>query len=412
MVPATRFVFAIPVLAALAAAFSHSREPPGFLGVDNLIDHEVSLGKMKSKHPYYHTTKEIDDEIERLEKVCDASMEVSHERGDYDVTLTMVRIRPLRSKGNATSVNRAFLLFGEHSRELISPESGLYFLRQLCGDVEMHKGQDREEFMTTHDIMMVLNANPRSRLAVESGDFCVRTNPNGVDLNRNWDEKFAGQDGSITNPGPHPFSEPETKIIKQLVEDFRPTTFMTIHSGTRGMYMPWAFDMEHLAQRNGPAMRRILEEVDSTYCECPFGAAGREVGYSCPGTCLDWVYDKLETPYAFAYEIYTGRSPVIGSADELKFRFEQQRRSVSKDGDDDGTYSGGQSLLQLSSRSAVELSEHEPPEDCFPAFNPDTKERYDSAVANWAAAYVETLSLVVKDLGMSSSKSRDAEHHL
>lgn len=405
-----RSIFAIPVLATVAAVSAHSRGRSEFLGVGNIIEHEGSVGKMKSLHPYYHTTAELDEEIDRLKTACDASMEVGREKQDDDVTLTTVRIRPAHAKGgNATTVNRAFLLFGEHSRELISPESGLYFLRQLCGDAEMHKGQDREEFLATHDVMMVLNANPRSRKVVEAGDFCVRTNPNGVDLNRNWDEKFAGQDDSNTNPGPHPFSEPETKIIKRLVEDFRPTTFMTIHSGTRGMYMPWAFDMEHLAERNGPAMRRILEEVDSTYCECPFGAAGREVGYSCPGTCLDWVYDKLETPYVFAYEIYTGRSPNTGADDELKFRFEEQRHAKETDKEDG--HSGGQSLLQLSSGalSATELSEQDLPLACFSNFNPDTKERYDDSVANWAAAYIETLSLVVKDIGSTVNKDVDTE---
>merc|ERR1719243_68210 len=65
------------------------------------------------------------------------------------------------------------------------------------------------------------------------------------------------------------------------------------------MYMPWAYDMEHLA------MLHILKALDKDHCECPFGAAGREVGYACPGTCLDWVYDKLKVPYAFAFEIYT-----------------------------------------------------------------------------------------------------------
>ena len=27
-------------------------------------------------------------------------------------------------------------------------------------------------------------------LKVEGGDFCLRVNENGVDLNRNWDEKW------------------------------------------------------------------------------------------------------------------------------------------------------------------------------------------------------------------------------
>jgi len=409
MVSSIFSIFAIPALAASLTALGS----PAFLSVDNLIDNEGSLGRMKSQYPYYHTTKELENEIERLAAVCDADMEVHRESEGHAVTLTTVRIRPAHGKVNATGVNRAFLLFGEHARELIGPESGLYFLRQLCGDAEMQQGQDRNEFLATHDIMMVLNANPRSRKVVESGDFCVRTNPEGVDLNRNWDEKFAGQDDSITNPGPSPFSEPETKILKRLVEDFRPTTFITVHSGTRGMYMPWAFDMEHLAQRNGPAMRGILEKVDNAYCECPFGAAGREVGYSCPGTCLDWVYDKLETPYVFAYEIYTGRFPDIGAEDEMKFRFEQQRHGDTKDDtDDDENDVSGQSLLQVSSQaqSAVDMSEQESPEHCFWAFNPDTHERYNSSVVNWAAAYVETLSLVVTDLQKSARQGHTAEH--
>ena len=51
----------------------------------------------------------------------------------------------------------------------------------------------------------------------------------------------------------------------------------------------------------------MLRELDEEYCQCPFGAAGREVGYSCPGTCLDYVYDELNTSYAFAFEIYVGQ---------------------------------------------------------------------------------------------------------
>jgi len=403
----TRFAFAL-AFCPRAAADALSRAQSGFLGIDTFSDDDdSSLGKMKRTHPYYHTTEEMYKEVDRLAKVCHADMEVTHET-QTDVSLKVVRVRSKQAPSNATKINRAFLLFGEHSRELISPESGLYFLRQLCGDVDMHQGQDRNEFLAASDVMLVLNANPRSRKQVESGHYCIRTNPDGVDLNRNWDEKFAKQDNSITNPGPHPFSEPETKILKRLVEDFKPTTFVTIHSGTRGMYMPWAFDMEHLAQKNGPAMRRILEEVDTDYCQCPFGAAGKEVGYSCPGTCLDWVYDKLETPYVFAYEIYTGRSPNIGDDDELKFRFEQQRKAEKHDSD------GEESLLQLFSgaQSGVDMSEEESPEVCFSQFNPDTEERYNSAVANWAAAYVNTLSLVARDMNQSPSKSISAERGL
>ena len=155
----------------------------------------------------------------------------------------MISVVKLRGTNVTGAANRAFMLFGEHARELISPESGLMMLRQLCGDAPMQDGQSREQVLAQNEFLFVLNANPGSRLEVEKGDYCVRTNPSGVDLNRNWDEKWQKEQSygmSLTEPGSAPFSEPETRILKRLVEGFRPTTFMTIHSGTRGMYMPWA----------------------------------------------------------------------------------------------------------------------------------------------------------------------------
>merc|ERR1719473_1445990 len=67
----------------------------------------------------------------------------------------------------------------------------------------------------------------------------------------------------------------------------------------------------------------MLEDLDQNHCQCPFGAAGKEVGYPCPGTCLDWVYDQLKTPYAFAFEIYT--SP--DRDEELKERWQEKMQS-------------------------------------------------------------------------------------
>lgn len=34
---------------------------------------------------------------------------------------------------------------------------------------------------------MILNANPLSRQKVEGGEYCLRENENGVDINRNYD---------------------------------------------------------------------------------------------------------------------------------------------------------------------------------------------------------------------------------
>jgi len=61
-----------------------------------------------------------------------------------------------------------------------------------------------------------------------------------------------------------------------------------------------------LAVRNEKVMISIVEDVNDKYCkECGVGAAGKEVGYLCPGTCLDYVYENLNADYSFAFEIYS-----------------------------------------------------------------------------------------------------------
>jgi hypothetical protein len=237
-------------------------------------------------------------------------------------------------------------------------------------------------------------------------------NPDGVDLNRNWDEEWSPEtvmDSVDTNPGPAPFSEPETQVFKDLVSQYKPTNFLTIHSGTKGMYMPWAYDMHHLASRNQPAMMKILKSLDKDHCECPFGAAGKEVGYPCPGTCLDWVYDKLKTPYAFAFEIYT--NPDMN--DFLKERWQDKMQEQ------------GASFLQLNSHLGHEQfqevfaqcpsdfvqlkAEHRKqpsmsPNECFSNFNPDTQALYDQTVDNWSGAYLDMAEMVAANLKDGSSQ--------
>lgn len=63
---------------------------------------------------------------------------------------------------------------------MISPETGLFFLKNLCNK----KGKDTkiDYILNNFEIQMVLNANPTSRRKVEEGDFCLRVNENGIKL--------------------------------------------------------------------------------------------------------------------------------------------------------------------------------------------------------------------------------------
>jgi Zinc carboxypeptidase len=69
----------------------------------------------------------------------------------------------------------------------------------------------------------------------DSGDLCERKNGNGVDINRNWNidwgVKEADYQASEEEPGAKPFSEPETRIIRDLAQAFAPHVWLTVHSG-------------------------------------------------------------------------------------------------------------------------------------------------------------------------------------
>lgn len=53
-------------------------------------------------------------------------------------------------------------------------------------------------------------------------------------------------------------------------------------------------------------MMDILNKIKTKYCEvCHVGAPSKLIGYKSSGTCLDYAYDILKVPYAFAWEIYT-----------------------------------------------------------------------------------------------------------
>lgn len=52
-------------------------------------------------------------------------------------------------------------------------------------------------------------------------------------------------------------------------------------------------------------MLEIVNSIHDKYCnECGVGAAGKEVGYLCPGTCLDYIYENVGADFSFAFEIY------------------------------------------------------------------------------------------------------------
>jgi hypothetical protein len=372
-------------------------------------------GLLQQHYPFYHTTDEIRSEALRISKKCGGALNVTT-LSDNNTNIDIITVR----KVGATPANKVFMLFGEHAREVISPESGLYFLRALCGDVPFKVPAVAGKVLEDSEFQMVLNSNPHSRQRVEDGHFCLRVNPSGVDLNRNWDEHYhqdeSSEEAGESYSGAKPFSEPETRIVKRLVTEYAPTVFLTVHSGTKGMYMPWAFDGKHMASTNAKSMNEVLVALDKDHCQCPFGAAGKEVGYDCPGTCIDYAYGKLNTPFAFAFEIYTDDDPELKTtwAEEMKkggFQLLEKGHTLGhphfrdffKNHSSDFVGTSSLEIKDGQKAAAADLAGLEVNEDmsddgCFGNFNPSKEEEYHTVVKNWAEVYFQMAAMTAQKI--------------
>jgi hypothetical protein len=369
---------------------------------------------LKEKMPWYHSTQEIHDEIADISMTCQgAQIEVttktrvnSGSAAGQEVALDVLTVR----KPGATARTKAMFVFGEHAREIVSPESALDLLRTLCGH---GSGASRvSELLDRVEFTVVPNANPLGRKKVEEGYYCKRTNEDSVDLNRNWGDdhrgdaaKFAGDE---MDPGPNGFSEPETQILRDLAEEVHPDVYLSIHSGAYLLGAPYGYTANK-APGNEASMVEILGPISQRYCggQCPYGGLAELIGYDSMGCDVDYMAEHLNTPFAYTWEIYVG--------DEIRKRYIEEAQDRTQDDKDEFSLfqtdksrkrKGASAVGHLRGRQtgaakkARLKSWYERPEseqdwdDCIEQFTPRTSEATRAVVDTWTGAYLDLADAV------------------
>lgn len=140
----------------------------------------------------------------------------------------------------------------------------------------------------------------------------VGDNPGGVDLNRNYDFHFNDTfelSSNVTNPrvedykGSAPFSEPETRAVKDLVESHRFVFAFSLHSGTETLLRPWAYTTDISSLGANYTLFNMFGEVFSQQSDYPYSVGVGNIGYNCSGEFADWMYGAKGIP-TMTCEIY------------------------------------------------------------------------------------------------------------
>lgn len=217
----------------------------------------------------------------------------------YSTKMSVVSVSPGGFDGKLDEKLRILLNFGEHARELVTSELALRLLSMLGGEHNLTvDNRTRLAHILPHTVMKIIPMeNVNGRVKVEAGDLCERKNGRGVDTNRNWKVDWGKKEKDYNPneeyPGTAPFSEPETRILHQLVKEFAPQVWVNVHSGMEALFMPYDHKKMVPNDSGGVAVRNLLQVLNEQHCQgrCAVGSGGAFVGYLSHGTATDYIYD-------------------------------------------------------------------------------------------------------------------------
>lgn len=208
--------------------------------------------------------------------------------------------------------------YGEHAREFLPVESLLYLLDNITNGIIASDNSPSKQFshlvLENIDLYVIVLLNPDGRDLIErTQDYCWRGTTSGVDLNRNFDWNFGGEGSSTLKGteelrGPYAFSEPESTVLRTLTKKYSFDGFISFHSGTKEIYLPFADSKSKRLRRRPSNFEAMLElaEVMSTSCKPHFlfGQAYDILKYPADGTIFDFMAGIRQVPFTYAVELW------------------------------------------------------------------------------------------------------------
>ncbi|RHY80558.1 hypothetical protein DYB37_005516 [Aphanomyces astaci] len=142
---------------------------------------------------------------------------------------------------NGKNAKAIYVQATQHAREWASTSGSLYALAATLDDVINKKPSPLDHY----DVVVVPIVNLDSYIKTWTTNRLIRTNVNGVDLNRNWPSPYWNADnqppGSQTYPGKAILSEPETLGIHKWLQANAATIDggIDVHSNAASVLFPF-----------------------------------------------------------------------------------------------------------------------------------------------------------------------------
>lgn len=207
-------------------------------------------------------------------------------------------------------------LGAHHAREHLSVEVPIRHLVRLCEEYE-NGNEEVVQLLQTRSLYFIPLVNPDGKAHdIKDGRYKMwRKNRRlfgsiyGVDLNRNYSFQW-GTGGSSTNPrsdvymGPEPFSEPETRAVRDFVTSHENLTILlTYHTFGKLILYPWGHKYDEIGNESDFQIhRRMAEKMSEWNGYSPQQSSSL---YVASGDTTDWSYGELGL-ISFTFELDPG----------------------------------------------------------------------------------------------------------
>lgn len=188
-----------------------------------------------------------------------------------------------------------------HAREVMGPEIALDIIETLLGNY----GKDTKitHWVDSNEIWVLPMFNVDGNNIVWTNDNMWRKNARenyGVDINRNYPYAWGSCNGSSDYKSAQDYrgasagSEPETKVMMNLVKEIRPVFDISYHSYSELVIYPMGCEGKHTP--NADVVEKIGKEMGSKLGYT--AGTAWETLYPVDGSDIDWMYAEYQViPY-------------------------------------------------------------------------------------------------------------------